>query len=200
MTGALSRRSLLTAAPSVGLAAVLAGCATQSGKLLQPGVLYRVDDEAKILAAARAIVAEDPVGALITLDSSGIPRVRSVGVSDPEDDLGMWIGTRRTSRKVAQLQANPTATLFFNFDDVSGNFAKAFYASFMGVASVHTDPAYASKTAPHEEIRKSYWPNFPDDYAAIRFKPLWLEVAGLGIKGDEKNWQPQAVILGRNNP
>jgi general stress protein 26 len=200
MTRDFSRRNVLTAAPSVGLMAILAGCVTQSGRLPQSGGLYRVDDEAKILAAARAIVAEDPVGALITLDGNGVPRARSVGVSDPEDDLAMWIGTRRTSRKVAQLQTNPTATLFFNFDDVSGNFANAFYASFMGVASVHTDPALALKTAPDEETRKSYWPNFPDDYAAIRFKPLWLEVAGHGIKGDEANWQPQAVILQGSNP
>lgn len=194
-----SRRNLLTAAPAVGLSAILAGCVTRTTKLPDPGGLYRVDDEAKILAAARAIVAEDPVAALITLDSHGIPRVRSVGVSDPEDDLAMWIGTRRTSRKVAQLRANRNATLFFNFDDVSGGFAKAYYASFMGIASVHTDVATAAKTAPDEETRKAYWPNFPHDYASIRFKPLWLEVTGHGIKGDKANWQPQAVVLGSGN-
>ena len=186
----------MTAGPAVGLCAVLAGCMSRTGKLPAPGGLFRIDDKAKILAAARAIIAEDPVAALITLDSNGTPRVRSVGVSDPEDDLTMWIGTRRTSRKVAQLRANPTATLFFNFDDVSGGFEKAYYASFMGIASVHSDVATAAKTAPDEETRKAYWPNFPHDYASIRFKPLWLEVTGHGIKGDKANWQPQAVVLG----
>jgi general stress protein 26 len=198
MDSGFSRRKLLTVAPAVSLSAILASCVKRDGTLPDAGGLYRVDDEAKILAAARAIVAEDPVAALITLDSNGVPRVRSVGVSDPEDDLAMWIGTRRTSRKVAQLRANPNATLFFNFDDVSGNFAKAYYASFMGVASVHTDPATASKSAPDEQTRKAYWPNFPDDYASIRFKPLWLEVTGHGIKGDKANWQPQAVVLRPN--
>ena len=192
----LTRRNLMTAAPAVGLCTVLAGCVSQAGRLPTPGGLFRIDDEAKILAAARAIIAEDPVAALITLDSSGAARVRSVGVSDPEDDLTMWIGTRRTSRKVAQLRANPNATLFFDFDDVSGGFAKA---SFMGIASVHTDVATAAKTAPDEETRKAYWPNFPHDYASIRFKPLWLEVTGHGIKGDKANWQPQAVVLGSGN-
>ena len=195
MTMDFSRRNVLAAAPAAGLSAVLAELITRTGALPDPGGLYRVDDEAKILAAARAIVAEDPVAALITLDSNGVPRVRSVGVSNPEDDLAMWIGTRRTSRKVSQLRANPNATLYFNFDDVTGNFASAFYASFMGVASVHTDPATAAKAAPDEQTRKAYWPDFPDDFAAIRFKPLWLEVAGHGIKGDEANWQPQAVVL-----
>ena len=190
-----SRRNMLAAAPAVGLAAVLAGCVTRTARLSDPGGLYRVDDEATILAAARAIVAEDPVAALITLDANGVPRVRSVGVSDPEDDLTMWIGTRRTSRKVAQLQANSNATLYFNFDDIGGDFASAYYASFMGVASVHTDPATMSKSAPDEQTRKAFWPNFPDDYAAIRFRPLWLEVTGHGIKGDKANWQPQAVVL-----
>jgi len=195
----LTRRNLMTAAPAVGLCTVLAGCVSQTRKLPALGGLFRIDDEAKILAAARAIIAEDPVAALITLDSSGAARVRSVGVSDPEDDLTMWIGTRRTSRKAAQLRANPNATLFFNFDDVSGGFAKAYYASFMGIASVHTDVATAAKTAPDEQTRKAYWPNFPHDYASIRFKPLWLEVTGHGIKGDKANWQPQAVVLGSGN-
>ena len=191
----LTRRNMIAAASVGGLSAVLASSVSAAGKLPQPGDIYRLDDEAKILAAARAIVAEDWVAGLITLDSDGVPRVRSVGVSDPEDDLTMWIGTRRTSRKVAQVQANPNATLFFNFDDLSGGYAKAFYASFMGLASVHTDPATVIKSAPDEETRKAYWPNFPHDFASIRFKPLWLEVAGHGIKGDEANWQPQAVVL-----
>jgi general stress protein 26 len=191
----LSRRHMIAAAPVVGVSAVLASCVSAAGKLPAPGGIYRVDDEAKILAAARAIVAEDPVAGLITLDSNGVPRVRSVGVSDPEDDLTMWIGTRRTSRKVAQVRANPNATLYFNFDDLSGGYAKAFYASFMGLASVHTDPSTVAKSAPDEETRKVYWPNFPNDFASIRFQPLWLEVAGHGIKGDEANWQPQAVVL-----
>ena len=191
----LTRRNLMAAVPVVGIATVLASCASAKGKLPASGGVYRVDDEAKILAAARAIIAEDPVAGLITLDSNGVPRVRSVGVSDPEEDLTMWIGTRRTSRKVAQLRANPNATLYFNFDDVSGSFAKAYYASFMGIASVHTDVATAAKSAPDEATRKAYWPNFPHDYASIRFKPLWLEVTGHGIKGDKVNWQPQAVVL-----
>ena len=121
--------------------------------------------------------------------------MRSVGVSDPEGDLSMWIGTRRTSRKVAQIRRNPNAALYFNFDDLEGNFAKAYYASFMGVASVHTDAATIEATAPDMATRKAFWPNFPDDYAAIRFVPRWLEVTGHGIKGDQANWQPQAVIL-----
>ena len=197
MTIGLSRRHVLAAAPAVGLSAVLAGCVTTPGSLPNPTDLFRVDDEATILAAARAIIAEDPVAALITLDGNGVPRVRSVGVSDPEDDLSMWISTRRTSRKLDQLRANPKATLYFNFDDVTGNFANAFYASFMGVASVHTDPAAMGRAVPDEETRRVYWPNFPDDFAAIRFKPHWLEVTGRGIRGDELNWQPQAVVLRR---
>lgn len=191
----LTRRNLLAAGPTLGLSTILAQHISPAGKLPDPGELYRVDDEAKILAAARAIVAEDPVAALITLDGNGVPRVRSVGVSDPENDLSMWIGTRRTSRKVEQLRANPHATLYFNFDDLTGDFASAYYASFMGVASVHTDPATANKSAPDAETRKAYWPNFPDDYASIRFRPHWLEVTGHGIKGDKANWQPQAVVL-----
>lgn len=189
-----ARRELLSAGPALGLWAILAGAARGSTPV-QTGDTYRVDDEATILAAARAIIGEDPVAALITIDDSGVSRARSVGVSDPEDDLTMWIGTRRGSRKTLQLQANPAATLYFNRDDIDGNFAGAYYASFMGKATVHTDEATMAAHAPDESYRKTLWPNFPIDFAAIRFRPRWLEVTGRGIKGDTRFWQPQAVIL-----
>ena len=192
-----TRRNVLAAAPALGLAAVLAGCMSRSGGLAAPGGLYRVDDEATILAAARAIIAEDPVAALITLDAHGVPRVRSVGVSTPGDDLTMWMGTRPTSRKVAQIRANPTATLYFNDDDLDGNFESACYASFMGTASVHVDEATLALHGPDEATRRAFWPDFPRDYAAIRFQPRWLEVAGRGIAASAESWQPQAVVLER---
>lgn len=191
---AITRRNLVAAAPAIGLAAILANGGASAKAASPPADIYRVDDEQTILAAARAILAEDFVATLITLDADGLPRARSVGVWAPDDDFTLWMGTRRTSRKVAQIRTNPKATLHFARDDIDGNFANAYYASFMGTASVHIDDATLAARAPAEEHRMQ-WPNFPHDYAAIRFKTEWLEVTGRGIKGDVANWQPQAVIL-----
>lgn len=193
----LARRQLIRAAPAAGLAAVLASCSTVpgAGGRARADTLFRLDDEAKILAAAREIIAEDWVGTFITVDENGVPRARSVGVSDPDPDLTIWISTRRGSRKLDQVRQHPQATLHFAKDSLNENFKGAYYASFMGEARVHIDDSEMLAHVPEEAIRKENWPNYPNDYAVIRFKPKWLEVYGHGIKGRPDTWQPQAVIL-----
>lgn len=191
----VSRRGLMGAVPAAGLAGLLGSWASQVHASEPPGSLYRIDDEAKILAAAREMFAEDRTATLVTIDAEGVPRVRPVGVSPPEDDLTFWVGTRRTSRKVAQIRANSNATLHFNFDDFANGYADAFYVSFMGTATAHTDAETLATKRPGEQILKQLWPDFPDDYAAIRFKPKWLELYGKGVDAHEINWQPQGLIL-----
>src|SRR5690606_20224175 len=99
------------------LAGLLAACSTTRREVGVDSDLFRVDDETTILAAAKAIIEDDPVAALITIDANGVPRARSVGVWEPDADLTLWIGTRRPSRKLEQLRDNPLATLYFNRDN-----------------------------------------------------------------------------------
>lgn len=192
----LKRRELLAGVPALGLAAVLGEGVARGQVTRAPDDLYRVDDPKTIMDAARAILKEDFIGVFVTVDEQGMPRARPVGVKDPEgDDWTMWIATRRGSRKTRQVQANPNATLHFGFDDVAGNYANAFYASFMGKAYVHTDEATLAVNRPPEAMLKELWPNFPDDFAAIRFVPQRLEVMGKGVMPSEQIWQPQGVML-----
>lgn len=191
----ITRRNLVHVAPAVWLAGILGGSAAKGATPAVPGELYRIDDEAKILAAAKAMFAEDRTATLVTIDANGVPRVRPVGVKPPGNDLVFWIGTRRTSRKVAQIQRNSNATLHFGFDDFANGYQNAFYVSFMGKATAHTDAETLAVNRPGEATRKALWPNFPDDFAAIRFKPNWLELYGKGIEAHEVNWQPQGLVL-----
>jgi general stress protein 26 len=156
--------------------------------------LYRLDNPATIMAAARAIMKEDWVGVLITIDEVGMPRARPVGVGDPTDDGSLWIATRRGSRKTKQIAANPKAALHFGFDDILNGTKGGFYASFTGLASVHTDAETIAAHGPPKEYR-SQWPDYPNDLALIRFRPQRLEVMGKGIKPSKQYWQPQGVIL-----
>ena len=190
----LKRRDLLAGVPTAGLAAALAEGAALGQVKVEPGDLYRVDDPARIIAAAKAIIAEDSIGVLITIDSDGMPRARPVGVSDPSDDWSLWIATRRLSRKTRQILANPKAALHFGFDDTANGHAKAYYASFTGLASVHTDAATIAAYGPPPAYRGG-WPDYPRDVAVIRFKPTRLEVQGKGISPSKALWQPQGVVI-----
>ncbi|MBX7496989.1 pyridoxamine 5'-phosphate oxidase family protein [Qipengyuania sp. 6B39] len=156
--------------------------------------LYRVDEPALIMAAARAIIDEDYVGVLVTIDEDGMPRARPIGVADPKDDWSLWMATRRGSRKTLQIMANPKVALHFGFDDTANNHAESFYASFTGLASVHTDPETISTHGLSEKYR-SNWPDYPNDLALIRLSPKRLEVMGKGIWPNESHWQPQGIFL-----
>ena len=70
----------------------------------------------------------------------------------------------------------------------------AFYASFTGLASVHTDAESIAAHGPPPEYRGA-WPAYPNDLAVIRFRPQRLEVQGKGIAPSKPHWQPQGVVL-----
>lgn len=146
------------------------------------------------MAAARAIIKDDYIGVLITIDEDGMPRARPVGVANPTDDWSLWIATRRGSRKTKQVAANPRASLHFGFDDTANNHRDACYASFMGLASVHTDAQSIAAFGPSAKYRAN-WPDYPNDLALIRLQPQRLEVMGKGIMPSVATWQPQGVML-----
>lgn len=191
----LRRRELIIGSSAAGLANVLmAGAAKGLVTQAAPDDLYRLDDPKTIMAAAREIIKEDYIGVLVTVDEHGMPRARPVGVADPLDDWSLWVSTRRGSRKTRQIAANPKAALHFGFDDTPNNHENAYYASFMGLASVHTDAESIAAHGPSEKYR-GIWPDYPNDLALIRLKPQRLEVMGKGIWPTEDIWQPQGVML-----
>ena len=191
----LRRRDAIIGASLVGLAGVLsAGAAKATVSRAAPDDLYRVDDPKTIMDAARQIIKEDYIGVLITVDEAGMPRARPVGVADPKDDWSLWLSTRRGSRKTQQIAAHPKAALHFGFDDTANGHENSYYASFMGVASVHIDPETIAAYGPSEKYR-GLWPDYPNDIALIRLRPQRLEVMGKGVIPSEDIWQPQGVML-----
>lgn len=150
-----------------------------------------------MLHAARALMEADRVVALVTVDGTGQPRVRSVrallepaGSGEPKSNFTVWVMTRFTTRKVAQVRAHPQVTLYFNDDETDS------YASIMGTAVVHTDPAHPGAKRRYEgEDVKSYWPDFPRDFVMLEIRPQWLEFIGPTIANDERTWRPQAVVF-----
>ena len=152
--------------------------------------VYQVDDDTTILTAARAIIAADPDCALITIDESGQPRVRTVTASKPDEDMTIWIATRPDTRKVQQIRHNDRVSLYFNIDEESA------YVSVMGRATLHDDLATKNLIKIYSRAaRNAFWPLYPDDYLLIKVEPDWIEVLGYGVSAHPQTWRPQGVSL-----
>lgn len=165
-------------------------CIASSTLLAVQSELFQAQDEAKVLEAARAIIADDPDCALITVDTDGQPRARTVTASPPEEDMTIWIATRPATRKVEQIRHHHRVTLYFNDD------AKGSYVSVMGRATLHDDlPTIEAKNFWKDPKLHVFWPDYPDDYLLIEVEPLWIEVLGHGVAPHPETWRPQAVVL-----
>jgi general stress protein 26 len=159
--------------------------------------LYKVASDAAILSAARALMIADSNVAVVTVDSTGQPRVRTTKAfvspadsTDPAKGVTVWIMTRLTTRKVDQMRRHPQVTLYFNSDD------RIEYATIMGTATIHRDPNHPQAKAFYEDgYKEFFWPDFPNDFVMIEVKPLWLEYLGPMIAAHSSTWRPQAVVL-----
>lgn len=155
-----------------------------------------VNDRA-LLDSARGLMSKDENVAMVTVDSDGQPRVRTVRAfldpvdpSRPASGVTVWIMTRMTTRKVEQIRQHPHVTLYFNDD------ARLSYASVMGTAVVHTDPDHPGAKRHYDaEYARFFWPEFPRDFVMIEVRPRWLEYIGPGVGNDNQTWRPQSVVF-----
>jgi general stress protein 26 len=180
---------------------VLVALGTGGSVRASDGELYRVDEPDTILKAARALMESDENTALVSVDSQGQPRVRSVRAflndvdpADPRKGMTVFVITRDSTRKIEQLNRHPQVTLYFNDD------ARVSYLTIMGTAIVHTDPGHP-KVQPFlalEGYKEFFWPKFPEGFVMIEIQPRWIEFMGPGVKNHPQHWRPQAVEFSRD--
>jgi general stress protein 26 len=205
-TTTVSRPALVLAVCSLGLFACApdraaspgapAESSPQAAQVAIPRSELRLaTQETDVLTGARALMEADDAVALVTVDASGRPRVRTVRFSlDPAaagaSGFRVWVKTRFTTRKVDQIRANPRVTLYFNDDE------KESYASIMGTAVIHTDPDHPGARRHFTEAdAKIYWPQFPQDFVMLEIRPEWLEYIGREVSNDDRTWRPQAIVF-----
>ena len=127
-----------------------------------------VKERATILAAARELMGLQKYCALITMDSSGQPQVRTMNPFPPEADMTVWIATNSRSRKVEEIRHHPQVSLYYaDHNDASG------YVVMTGRASLVDDMSEKLKR------KRDYWDqSFPDWNFLILIKvvPERLEV------------------------
>ncbi len=143
----------------------------------------------KVIAAARELIGTLKFCALITTDADGQAHVRTMNPFPPEDDMSVWMATTTKSRKYAEIQKNPRATVYYaNHAGADG------YVSLAGKAVLVDDA---------QEIQKrwrAYWEQaFPDrrNLVLIRVIPERLEVVYYkhGLNGDSTTFRAPSVDL-----
>jgi general stress protein 26 len=194
--------SLVTIAACSGSARVNSGPARIAVSPTPVSEFYKVAPDSAILSRARKLMLADSNVALVTVDATGQPRVRTVKAfvepfesGRPEKGVTVWIMTRFTTRKVDQIRGNSNVTLYFNDD------ARIEYATIMGTAIVHTDPEHpVAKKFYQDGYAEFFWPEFPEGFVMIEVKPRWLEYLGPGMAGHKDTWRPQAVVFPAGEP
>jgi general stress protein 26 len=142
-----------------------------------------------ILQASIEIMKSARFCALITLDKTGHPQARAMDPFPPDPDLTVWLATRVDTRKVAQLEGDSRATLYY-FDPSDPG-----YVTLIGEARIVDNPDQKQKRW------KEGWQDYYDDgnrgsdYLLIEFKPSRVEVVSAkhGIAVDPKAWKPEVL-------
>jgi general stress protein 26 len=135
-----------------------------------------------LIAAAKEIMETTRYCALITLDESGHPQVRTMDPFSPDEDMVVWLGTNRNSRKVSEIRLDSRVTLYYAAPGDDG------YVVIKGNGYLVDDP----------EIIKQYWKEewnefYPDKnstYTLVKVVPDELEIIyyRYGITGSSNTW------------
>lgn len=135
-----------------------------------------------LIAAAKEIMETTRYCALITLDPSGHPQVRTMDPFLPDENMVVWLGTNKNSRKTGEIRLDSRVTLYYEAPGDDG------YVVIKGNGYLIDDP----------EIIKQYWKEewnefYPDKssmYTLIKVIPNELEIINYryGITGSSTTW------------
>ena len=121
-----------------------------------------------MMLAAHEIIRETNYCALVTIDSTGQPQIRTMNPFPANDDLITWFATSRTSRKVREIKDNPGVSVYY-----ADHITAKGYVSITGTATVIDDRDLLLK------MKRDYWdgiPGWQDKFVLIRTIPETLEV------------------------
>jgi general stress protein 26 len=144
-------------------------------------------DRAALIAAAREIMGAQTYCALITLDDTGRPEVRTMNPFPPEEDMSVWMATNTRSRKIQQIRKDPRVTLYY-----SNHGTAIGYVAVMGRAVLTEDPAEIQKR------KRAYWDQaFPGlkNLTLIKVVPERIDVLNYkaGTQVNPETWRPPSI-------
>ena len=142
-----------------------------------------------VLMAAREIIKETTYCALVTIDSTGQPQVRTMNPFPANDELITWFATSRTSRKVREIKNNPKVCVYY-----ANHMTAKGYVSITGTAEVIDDKELLIK------MKRDYWENIPDwqnIFVLIKIVPQTIEVINYkhGLNNDPTTFRAPSIVL-----
>ncbi len=142
-----------------------------------------------LLTVARDMMAKARFCVLITLDASGHPRARAMDPFPPEENMVVWMGTSRVTRKVEEIRKDHRVTLYYGHPEGAG------YVSLYGTARLVDTPE--EKERLWKEEWSKWYPDKEASYILIAVTPERLEVVDFtrGLMGDLKTWKPASVTF-----
>lgn len=147
---------------------------------------------ARVLRAAREVMARARYATFVTVDAQGLPQARIVDPAPPEGEgFTVWIATNARTRKVGELRADGRAALAW-FD--RGGMATV---TLRGRAELVDDGAEKAR-----RWRKAWAPFYPGGAAdpglvLIRFRPASLEISSPrhSLANDPETWRPVILVF-----
>jgi general stress protein 26 len=142
-----------------------------------------------ILVAAKEIIMETVYCALVTIDSTGQPQVRTMNPFPANDELITWFATSRYSRKVREIRRNPKVCVYY-----ADHMTAKGYVNITGTAEVIDDKELLLK------MRRDYWKSIPDwqnRFVLIRIVPKTIEVINYrhGLNNDPVTFRAPFIVL-----
>jgi general stress protein 26 len=142
-----------------------------------------------LIVAAKEIIKQTTYCALVTIDSTGQPQVRTMNPFPANNELITWFATSRTSRKVREIKSNPKVCVYY-----ADHVAAKGYVSITGTAEVIDDKELLLK------MKRDYWSSIPDwqnRFVLIKIVPKTLEVINYkhGLNNDPNTFKAPSITF-----
>ena len=160
---------------------ILSGCVFDQEVQLSP------PERDVLLSVAREYIKTVGYCALITVDSNGQPRVRTMDPFLPDENMVVFLGTNPKSRKVQEIRNNHRVTLYYSDDKGEG------YVAIIGTAILVDDPK--KKAVWWKKEWGKFYKDRKESYLLIKVIPERLEIVNYkhNILGDTETWRVPSV-------
>lgn len=149
------------------------------------------DDSVKVVALE--MMREMHYCALITLDETGMPQVRTMNPYPQEDDFVIWFATKRNSRKVMEIKNDSRVSVYYANHEIPLG-----YVVISGSAEIIDDKEIVINR------KRDYWEgnikDWEDELVLIKIIPDKLDIVNYkhGLSGNPETWRSPSIELKNN--